>query len=320
MMKNKGFLGLLIALFVAILFYFLLKSDKKSTINKEETEFAVKDTAAIGSVTITGYLDGKMVGKVYLTKKGNQWWVNEEFKAQNVAVENLLKTIYAIQMRQPLHPNAIENVKKLIKKRNVHVIIKNQTGKVLKGYYLGPATPDTKGNYVILEGAENPYIAEIPGFEGYLSTRFSANPDVWKDYTLWNFSSDDFHHFELKDKKQKSIVYILRKKGSYILNNQVFADSTFLKKMAKNYLKCVATGPAKPTFPNAQDSLTKIPAEFTLKVNDKEYLLWSNPYGAYFIVSVKTDEQKRKFFDGEVMLLQKLTVQRWFMSNTKTEL
>lgn len=308
--KLWGLVGLIIGLIITVLVYFLVKNPRKSTIDPAEIDFAVKDTASIQKVILTGYIEGNPVGKVYLTRKGNQWWVNDEFKAQNVAVNHLIETIYAIQMQQPLHPNAIENVKKLIKKRNIHVIIQNDKGAILKGYYIGPATPDTKGNYVILEGAENPYIAEIPGFNGYLSTRFSANPDTWRDYTLWSIQPEDFSYFELKDKTQNVLIKIHKKNKAYFINNQIFQDSQVVKNIQKTYLHCVATGTAKTTFPNAKDSLSKIPADFSVQLNDKTYLLWTNPFGAFFIVPVKQENQK-VLLEGEVMLLQKLTVQKW---------
>ncbi len=311
--KFWGLLGFVIALIVTFLVYFLIKNPRKSTLNLAEIEFAVKDTASIQKVTLTAYIEGNPVSKVYLTKKETNWWVNEKFKAQNTAVEHLLQTIYAIQMQQPLHPNAIENVKKLIKKRNIHVIIQNSNGTILKGYYIGPATPDSKGNYVILEGAENPYIAEIPGFQGYLSTRFSANPDVWRDYTLWNIQPDDFQKFELKDKTQNTLIKVEKKNQIFYINNHPFQDTQTVKNLQKTYFQCIATGLAKTTFPNSKDSLSKITADFTLQLNHQKYLLWTNPFGAFFIVAVKNENQKQ-IFDGEVMLLQKLTVQKWLFN------
>ncbi len=311
--KFFGLLGLVLGLLLTVLVYFLVKNPRKSTINPAEIEFAVKDTASIQKVILTGYIEGNPVGKVYLTKKEANWWVNNEFKAQNVAVEHLLQTIYAIQMQQPLHPNAVENVKKLIKKRNIHVIIQNSNGTILKGYYIGPATPDTKGNYVIMEGAENPYIAEIPGFQGYLSTRFSANPDVWRDYTVWNLQPNDFQKFELKDKTQHTLIKVEKKNQIYYINNQAFQDTLTIKNLQKGYLQCIATGLAKNSFPNSKDSLSKITADFTLQLNNQNYLLWTNPYGAFFIVPVK-NVNKKQIFDGEVMLLQKLTVQKWLFN------
>lgn len=315
--KYLSVLGLLLALILTLLIYFLVKSPRKSTMNPEEIDFAVKDTTNIAKVIITAYIEGNAVSKVYLTKKMGNWWVNDEYKAQNTAIENLLQTVYAIQMQQPLHPNAIENVKKLIKKRNVHVIIQNSNGSVLKGYYIGPATPDSKGNYVILEGAENPYIAEIPGFQGYLSTRFSASPENWRDYTLWSVSLDNFQEFIFKDKNHKNLIQIKKKNDTFWINNQIFKDTTIFHKIKTNFLQCVATGIAKNTFPNAEDSLSKIPADFSLTLNNKNYLLWTNhANGAFFIVPIRTENNKT-VFDGEIMLLQKLTVQRWFLSPNK---
>ncbi len=308
--KLFGLSGLILGLILSILVYFLIKKPKNSTISLKDIDFAVKDTASIYQVILTGYIEGNPVGKVYLNKKNNQWWVNNQFKAQNVTVENLLNAIYSIQMQQVLHPNAIDNVKKLIKKRNIHVIIKNQNEKTLKGYYIGPATPDNKGNYIILEGSENPYIAEIPGFSGYFSARFSANPDAWRDYTIWKINPSDFQSFELKNKNHKTLIQVQKKNEVYFVNLIAFKDSNTIKNIEKRYLQCIATGLAKTTFPNAKDSLSKIPADFHLQVNHQNYLLWKNPYGAFFIVSTKKENQKVEFSD-EIFLLPKITIQNW---------
>ncbi len=317
--KSYSFIGLAIGLIIAVIVYFLIKSPRKSTIDPDEIQFAVKDTASIQKVILTGYIEGNVVGKVYLTKKNEQWWVNDKFKAQNITIENLLQTIYAIQMQQPLHPNAIENVKKLIKKRNVHVIIQNGDGTTLKGYYIGPATPDTKGNYVILEGAENPYIAEIPGFNGYLSTRFSANPEAWRDYTIWNLKPDAFQSFELKDKAQNTLIRVFKNKDTYFINNQPFKDSVIINKIQNTYLRCTAAGTAQSSFPNAKDSLSKVPADFYLLVNQQDYLLWRNPFGAFFIAPVRQQNQSTRL-EGEILLLQKMTVQKWLFDKIEKPL
>lgn len=313
--KNKGWLGLILGLFIALITYWLIKSPTKSTIDPSEMDFAVKDTAAIQKVIITGYIQGTPYSKVYLTKKSGEWWVNDQFKAQTVNVEHLLQTIYSIQMQQPLHPNAIENVKKLIQKRNLHVIIQNANGSTLKGYYIGPATPDSKGNYILLEGAEKPFIAEIPGFSGYFSTRFSPNPEAWRDYTLWKVPSEKFQSFEIKDKNKQTLTKIWKEKNTYFINHQPFSDTHTIKTIENHFLQCTATGLAKNSFPNAQDSLSKISADFWISINNKNYLLWKNPYGAFFIVPIKQSNQTIQF-DGEVMLIQKLTVQKWLLDTS----
>ena len=47
--------------------------------------------------------------------------------------------------------------------------------KILKTIYVGGDTQDQLGTYsMILDNSSEPYVLEIPGFKGYLSSRFHA--------------------------------------------------------------------------------------------------------------------------------------------------
>jgi hypothetical protein len=58
--------------------------------------------------------------------------------------------------------------------------------KLTKVFYVGDATQDQLGTYMLMEDAERPYIVYIPSFRGYLSSRFTPKADDWKSHVIFN--------------------------------------------------------------------------------------------------------------------------------------
>ena len=56
---------------------------------------------------------------------------------------------------------------------------------------MGNATKDSSGTFMLKEGSDQPYIVYIPGFRGYISTRFTADPEDWRDHVIFNNSMAD---------------------------------------------------------------------------------------------------------------------------------
>ena len=70
--------------------------------------------------------------------------------------------------------------------------------KCTKVFYVGDATMDSNGTFMLKEGADQPYIVNIPGFRGYISTRFAANPDEWRDHVIFQESLADIQSLTME--------------------------------------------------------------------------------------------------------------------------
>jgi hypothetical protein len=53
-------------------------------------------------------------------------------------------------------------------------------------YYVGDVTRDNSGTFMLMEGAEDPYIVTIPGFRGFVSTRYSAMESDWRSHAVFS--------------------------------------------------------------------------------------------------------------------------------------
>lgn len=174
---KKNLIGLLILLMLAGAAYFVYQQRGIGTLKPAMHDFAVKDTASISRI----FLADKYGRKVLLIKKNSTTWEMEDGqKVRKDLMDVLLKTIYSVDMKAPVAQSAHNNIVKLMAGKSVKVELYAGEDRV-KTYYVGDATNDNMGTYMLLEGSSTPFICHIPGFIGYLTPRYAADPLVWRD-------------------------------------------------------------------------------------------------------------------------------------------
>lgn len=160
--------------------YFLF-SEKKTTFQAGEKDFAVTDTSGIDKI----FLADK-TGLVTTLKldDNNRWIVNDKYVARADMMENLFDIIKRITVRSPVAQSATENILKRMATNNIKVeIYKN--GKKEKVYYVGGPTADSYGSFLLMDGAEQPYICYLPGHNGYITSFYNPNPNEWRDRIIF---------------------------------------------------------------------------------------------------------------------------------------
>ena len=82
--------------------------------------------------------------------------------------------------------------------------------KLVKTFYVGDVTQDNQGTFMLMKGAENPYVINIPGFRGFVASRFSALDYEWRDYTVF--------HSEIGEIKSIEVDFPSKEDQSYRVN------------------------------------------------------------------------------------------------------
>lgn len=164
----------------------LIIRSSNSSISRELRDFAVEDTASVDRI----FMVRKDNQQVMLKREGNQWVVNDRFVARPDAVDNLLKTLKRIRVKSPVSNSALENTIRMLATRNTKVEVYSGR-KLLKTIYVGGPTQDQMGTFMLLEGSSVPFVVHIPGFIGYLSTRFFVEESAWKSTSLFNYNFND---------------------------------------------------------------------------------------------------------------------------------
>lgn len=188
MKKNRTTSIIVIVLLLASGYFLIFKSGF-STIGEKDNEFAVKDTGNITKI----FIANKNNQSVTLTRvsKG-QWMVNNHFIARADCINTLLYTINMVTVKNVIDPRSWNNVIKDLATISIKVEIYEGDDRV-KVYYVGQETADELGTYMLLanskteENYKQPYITYIPGFDGYLTSRYFIKEEDWRDRTIFQY-------------------------------------------------------------------------------------------------------------------------------------
>jgi len=195
MKKNRIFIitAIILALIAILLVW---NNSYLTTIRGEAADFSIWDTASITKV----YLADRHEHEVLLERNGdNTWKLNNDYTAHPKVVNQLLETLCKIHIRMPVSVSSHDNVIARMAGESTKVEIYQNVPRInlfnkirlfyhekkTKVFYVGDATKDNGGTFMLREGADKAYIVFIPGFHGFISTRFSANPDDWRDHTVF---------------------------------------------------------------------------------------------------------------------------------------
>ena len=180
-MKKLKTTYVLIALAViAILGLILREVASQNSFDKELYNFAVSDTAAVTKLVIWD----KSPDTVTLERKGQQWLVNGAYIARPDAIEVLLETLYRIRLRNFPQAAAQETILSAMATYGKRVEV-YQGSELVKAFTVGTETPDMLGTYMLRDGYETPVATYMPGFNGYLSSRFFLREDLWRTREIW---------------------------------------------------------------------------------------------------------------------------------------
>ena len=198
MKKNNKITIIIAALLVVIAGVLIWNNRYLSTIRGEAADFMVWDTATVTKI----YLADRNDYETLLERQSNGWTLNKTYKAHPKQVQYLLTTLYKIRIKMPVslasHDFIVKQLATQSTKVEVYQIVPriNLFNKIklfyhekrTKVFYVGDATKDSSGTFMLKEGADKAYIVYIRGFKGFITTRFSANPDDWRDHVIFHES------------------------------------------------------------------------------------------------------------------------------------
>lgn len=218
MSKNKWVLIIMVLLVIIALGFVL--TEKKSTIFGSDSEFSVKDTANIVKVFMA---DNN--GKSVLFERGDQGWIlNGEYKAHKQNMSMLLKTLKSLEVKYPVPQKAHDNIVKLMAGNSIKVEVYKNDYRIHIGqlklfsyvdlarvFYVGNATQDNQGTYMLMENAERPYVVTIPGFRGFVAARFTTEPKDWLSHEIFSVPYSRIEEIIVETPDQPNKSYQIRK-------------------------------------------------------------------------------------------------------------
>ncbi len=243
MKKNKSIV--IIAILLVIAAIILLAQNHYSTLKENETNFSVSDTASVTKV----FIADKSVNSVIIERTSEGWVLNGKVKANDKLVSTLLATLKRMKVKAPVslasHNNVVRRLGSSAKKIEIYQnayridlfgIKLFEYEKLSKVFYVGDITKDNLGTYMLMEGAERPYIVYLPGFRGFISSRFSPMVDDWRSHIVFNKSLNNINNLKIYFGENDSLGFdldVIDAMGNYKitrhLNGEVLKSFDTLK-------------------------------------------------------------------------------------------
>ena len=192
-MKKNRYIVIAVGI-LAILALVLILTNTTSTIRSKDNEFALDDTANVTRI----FMSDKNNNTLTLAKTPDgKWLVNDKFTASRFNISMLLQTMMGIEVRNPVAKVARNTVVRQMAANSVKVEVYQEVyrievfgirlfphEKLTKVYYVGGATPNNRGSYFLMEGADEPYVVSLPGLRGFVTPRYMPIEKYWRDYTV----------------------------------------------------------------------------------------------------------------------------------------
>lgn len=167
-----------------------LMFNKKEGFAEKDSNFTIKDTANIGKIYLAA-MNGKTI-LLERTKDGSGWWtVNKNDRALVSTVNSLLGTFYQQVGKHPVPVSAHNSIVKALSTTGIKVEVYDLEDKKIREFYVGGETKNYDGSYMLMAGSETPFVVEIPGFPGYLTSRYSTEFLDWKDRSIFMYKKED---------------------------------------------------------------------------------------------------------------------------------
>lgn len=196
MKKYRTSIILLVSL--AIIAIFLLFNNNRGSFRGKNNSFAVNDTSNITKF----FLADKNNNTVTLVRSSTGDWVlNNRYEVNPTMIQVMLETFISIDIKAPVAKSTRNTIIRLLAGKSVKTEIYQKVyrinlfnsiklfphEKLTRTYYVGDATMDNSGTFMLMEGAEEPYVVNIPGFRGFVSPRYSSMEADWRSHSVFRY-------------------------------------------------------------------------------------------------------------------------------------
>ncbi|MCH7534314.1 MAG: hypothetical protein IH948_00940 [Bacteroidetes bacterium] len=207
---KKNILLAIIAAVVALAAVYFLSTNKSSS--EDLSDFSIEDTESVTKI----FMADQHQNQITVVKQPNgKWIVNNEFFVRPDAIEIVLTTLKNIRIKRPTSIAERETIFKHIASNSVKVEIYQQD-ELVKVCYVGSATKESKGTFMLLsdpetgKNAKYPYVVNLPGFIGNVKSRFFTDINKWRDVSVFDYPIGTL--------KQVKIDYPSKENGSFTIN------------------------------------------------------------------------------------------------------
>jgi len=200
---KKSWIYILLLVVLALLAVYLYLQDQQSTLDASFSTFGIKKEQKVDSVLIR---QGNQ--QVKLHREGEQWYVNEHIFARTRSIDQFFNLLDDLRVEAPA---ARENLDELIEQIQTHAIhVQIYKKNRLIRDYLVEDSPYHEGNtYMMVTGTGQPFLMSLPGYNKDLAPLFRANPEYWRNQTLFDYEGPDLKVVQVKYPEKQEASFTL---------------------------------------------------------------------------------------------------------------
>ncbi len=227
-MKKKKNL-IIIAAVVVIGLLALIIANRGSRTATFEQDFHVEDIESVTKVFLADKQNNQVLLERVMDSTGDTTWtVDGLYPASQPMIDLLLETLHEMRIRQQVNKNAVPQAVKQLSARAIKVEVYQRRwfinwfdGKfrlfpherLTVTYFVGHETQDMMACYMFRKGDKVPYIIHIPGFRGYLTPRFVADPMAWRSHEIVHWDIRSLQSVELEIPASLEESFMVRRQG-----------------------------------------------------------------------------------------------------------
>ena len=239
MKKNNKITIIIAAVLVVIAGILIWNNRYLSTIQGKDADFTVWDTASVTKFYLADRFDHESLLE---RQDDGSWSLNRTYKAHSKQVQYFLSTLYKVRIKMPVSRASHDNIVKQLAVNSTKVEIYQNVPRInlfnrvklfyhekrTKVFYVGDATKDSSGTFMLKEGADKAYIVYIPAFRGFISTRFTAIPDDWRDHTIFQATLADIKSVAVEFNREPQSSFRVENIGRHEYKLTRLSDGTSL--------------------------------------------------------------------------------------------
>ncbi|MBC7446549.1 MAG: DUF4340 domain-containing protein [Hymenobacteraceae bacterium] len=237
-----------------------------STLDIAATTFSVTDTAAVDKIFVA-----LRSGQQHTLRRvaRNYWRLDERYDARPDMVRMLLTTLHRQRVKSPVPRAARNTIVRALAGSGTKVEVYQQ-GQPTTTFYVGGTTTDRVGTYMILDGAEDPYITHIPGFEGFLTTRYLLTPREWRTIPVFTTPLPALEGIEVLAPGQPERAFVVRRAGrGFAIDGLPQADTARVRAYAAQFGHLNGQNFVDSTVRAKVDSVMRQPPGFIVTVRGR---------------------------------------------------
>ncbi|MCX8111996.1 MAG: DUF4340 domain-containing protein [Bacteroidia bacterium] len=276
--------------------------------------FSFPDTGAIIEVHLVEKHNDTIFRRIDLRRTPNGWLIGDTLEAFSQPVQTLLKTLAGQVPRAPVPQSALRNVLTFLREHRIEVTLRFQNGQTER-FYVGGPTPDQMATYMLRPASDQPYEVFLPGLEGYLTSRYYPDLNVWQPNQVFSARVADLQAIQVDYAGEPDKSWRLERsmpEGSWRMATGETIDSLSVAEYLMAY-----TGPFYADELGSADSVAGLSPLADVQLilwNGKRYhwtvyphsssplhyyvKLWHSPYFTYIISRYAMDRllyQRRQF-------------------------